>query len=105
MGISNLIFYSLAAWRLTYLIVNETGPFGIFSKLREIAGLKYDRVGHMISAKNRFWEGLGCMYCVSVWVGFLMLGIYLLWGHAGVTIFSLPLFLSMGVILWERFLA
>jgi hypothetical protein len=46
----------LAVWRLTHLLSNEDGPWGVFERLRLAAG-------------RGFWgELLHCFYCLSVWV-------------------------------------
>lgn len=53
------ILATLAAYRLSWLIVRDEGPFGVFAKLR----------GH-IDANQQTWigRGLNCLNCVSFWV-------------------------------------
>lgn len=50
-----IAFLSIIVWRITYMITQETGPLGIFERMREIK--------HLISP-------LHCFYCTSVWVAF-----------------------------------
>lgn len=51
------ILAALAAFRITVLIVRDNGPWDVFARLRKVA---------------RFSKLLSCVYCVSVWVGFLI---------------------------------
>lgn len=50
-----------AVWRLTQMLQNEDGPFGIFARLQAWAARKPERVGGI----NR---GFYCFWCLSVWV-------------------------------------
>lgn len=43
---------SLAVWRVSYMLTNETGPFDVFYRIRQ----------------TRLVNLLSCMYCTSVWV-------------------------------------
>lgn len=55
------IIVGLASWRLANLLVNESGPFDIFERIRYLAGI---RVGEV----NGFLPLLfSCVYCMSVW--------------------------------------
>jgi hypothetical protein len=55
-----LIVAALATWRLSSLLLYESGPFGVFMHLRSQA------------AWTSFTAQLfSCMYCMSVWVGLL----------------------------------
>ena len=67
----NLILLTFATWRLGSLIRNESGPYKIFDKFRDWAGITEvyegeDRVlygnGTVIS------EILECFWCLSIWV-------------------------------------
>lgn len=59
---------SLAVWRVTYMLVEENGPFDVFCHLRNVPFLK---------------ELLECPYCTSVWVAipatFIIRGNVLTW--------------------------
>lgn len=53
-----LIVAGLATWRLCSLLQREAGPFSMFTHVRSLA------------AARPFWSQiLGCIYCLSVWVG------------------------------------
>ena len=61
----------LATWRLSNLIANEDGPFDVFARLRLRAGVYYDVDSNPIG-KNVFARGLLCIWCVSVWIAFVV---------------------------------
>jgi hypothetical protein len=58
----------LATWRLTSLFVDERGPFDIFGKIRDLAGIKYDEYSRPC-ADTEIGKALLCPWCTSVWVG------------------------------------
>jgi hypothetical protein len=66
-----LLFLVLATWRATSLLVNEDGPFEAFAKFRYWAGVRYDSVRGVWYGENTFAEGLTCVWCVSLWTGFM----------------------------------
>lgn len=55
----NLILLSLAAWRVTALLVYDDGPYGIFVRLRDAIG-----------------GPLNCFWCTSVWVSLMASFVY-----------------------------
>jgi hypothetical protein len=57
----DLLVLCLATWRLAYMVTRESGPFDVFTTLRERLPL-----GGLTS----------CIYCASVWAALLLL---LLW--------------------------
>jgi len=64
----------LAVWRLSNLVVNEDGPFAIFSRLRYKSGIRTipmrtedGQIESVKVAKNTLAQGLTCLWCVSVW--------------------------------------
>lgn len=67
---------ALATWRLTALLVYESGPFGIFVRLRERLGIVHDDDGHPASWPD---GGLGrlftCVWCLSFWTALAVCGI------------------------------
>ena len=99
---STLIIAVLATWRITSLFVYEAGPWDVFSRLRELAGLEYGARGESVSAKYKILEVLFCVWCLSLWVGGLFLLIYLVLGEGWVVAASLPFALSMGAIVVDR---
>lgn len=84
---TELIVGILATWRLSALLFYDTGPFGVFQHLRELA-------------EGRAFIGdlLGCFWCVSVWVG-LACAAAILCGYWWVL---LPFALSGGAVLLSR---
>lgn len=59
----------LATWRLTSLFVHEYGPFRIFHKIREWAGIIHDTDSNVIGSDDSFFaQLLECFWCTSIWV-------------------------------------
>lgn len=80
MDIPSLIVLGLATWRLSSLLVWEDGPFHLFARIRELAGIKHDEDGKPFMIPDRFWATLlSCVWCASVWVatGWFVLWIFL----------------------------
>lgn len=64
MDIVEIVVLILAAWRLTVLFLQDTGPFNFLDRIRHRAGahVDYEEAGEL----GRL---LQCPYCFSVWVG------------------------------------
>lgn len=60
----------LICYRLSLLIAKEEGPFGIFQKLRVIAGA-YDYGANGLPSSN-LGRGISCPLCVGVWIALLL---------------------------------
>jgi hypothetical protein len=96
----DIIILILTTWRLTSLLTSEDGPFGIFERLRKLAGVRYDGDG-LPFATNEVAKAFTCPWCLSVWVGAaLAIAHYLLptvafW-------LALPFALSAGVIVIQE---
>ncbi len=63
-----LLVSALATWRISNLLMFESGPFNALEIMRKWLGVKeaYD--------PDKLWTGFisglfSCMYCLSVWVG------------------------------------
>lgn len=64
------IILALATWRVSSLLVNEAGPWSIFVKIREAAGIKHDTDGKVWLVPERFLaQILSCVWCASLWAG------------------------------------
>ena len=63
MTLLDLLLLSLAAWRLSYLIASEEGPYHILTRFRARFSL-----GGLTT----------CIYCLSVWMA---LGVYVLYQY------------------------
>lgn len=62
LSLLDLLILALATWRLAYLLVRETGPFGLFTRLR---------------ARTTLGGVLNCTYCMSIWTAALMAALWL----------------------------
>jgi hypothetical protein len=51
---------ALAAYRATYMILGEDGPFDLVRKLRE-------RIYSNYKADHWIYRGFDCPYCISFW--------------------------------------
>lgn len=72
----------LSTWRITRILMEETGPYDVFKTLRDKALIE-------ALAQHRHWieihEALQCKFCLSVWVGMMIAiatGQNILWGFA-----------------------
>lgn len=82
-----LLILILATWRLSSLLVNEEGPFGMFLKLRLLIAPVTDL--------------LTCIWCFSIWLGLTFTLLY--WYSPAVTFWiALPFALSAGAIAWDK---
>lgn len=66
-----LVVFSLLTWRLSSLLAKEDGPFELFARLRDRVGVRFDDYSHCIG-KNVVAQGLCCVWCSSVWVGWFI---------------------------------
>lgn len=79
MKVTDLLIYGLATWRLASLFVQEDGPFDVFVKLRELAGIEHDENKEPYIIPDNFFAGiLSCVWCCSMWAALLWGVIYLL---------------------------
>lgn len=80
MSIELIVLLGLATWRVSSMIVNESGPFDVFLKLRSLAGIKHDENGKQMEVPSMFFAQLfSCVWCSSMWVAaFWVLAWYIL---------------------------
>lgn len=64
MDLPILIVGGLATWRLSLMVVKESGPMAIFARLRASAASRGSNPGGI-------YELLSCISCSSVYVGFV----------------------------------
>lgn len=58
--LERLIVAALATWRISSLMLYETGPFDAFTRVRSFA------------SRTLFTAELfSCVYCISIWIGAL----------------------------------
>lgn len=67
----DLLIRGLATWRVAHMLVHEIGPYGIFTKVRQFAGIEHDSEGYPSVWSSR--NVLSCVWCTSVWVGLVAL--------------------------------
>lgn len=66
------VILALATWRLSSMIVREDGPAYVFRGLRELSGITHDESGVVVMIPDGFLpQLLSCVYCSSIWVGFI----------------------------------
>lgn len=99
-NLSEILVIIIACWRLSSLLVYETGPLGIFSWLRDFVGVKYDD----FSFPYGKWfvpKLFSCIDCMSVWVG-IVLSIAYFFLPTATVILSFGLCLSMASMVIDR---
>lgn len=69
MSLLDLIALSLATWRITNLIVDdsEAGPWDSLHGLRRIIGVRYDNKNRPFGT-NELARAMTCMWCASLWI-------------------------------------
>lgn len=65
-----LVILILANFRIAVLLADDTGPFGIFTKLRSFLERK-SRTSPTVR-KSKMDEGIECKRCNSIWGGVLL---------------------------------
>ena len=102
MNIVELLILVLATWRITNLIVDdsEAGPWDILNRIRYLAGYRYDEMNRPAST-NIVSSAMLCFWCLSFWVGFILLLVSLLPYWIGYYIL-LPFALSAGALLVKK---
>lgn len=69
MDIANLLIYGLAVWRISSLLVNEEGPWGVFESFREWLGIERIFDPEYLQVPDRFFPQIfACVWCMSIWV-------------------------------------
>ena len=68
----------LASWRLASLLVNEDGPWAVFSRLRYWAGIRKvpvktgEQTDILVVGSSSLAQGLTCVWCISVCASVLL---------------------------------
>jgi hypothetical protein len=99
----DFIILALATWRLSNLLVNESGPYDVFERVRAKVGVYYDDYGNPQGA-NELARGLTCVYCVSTWIAAALTVLLYLLGTTVVWIFT-PLAVSAAAVLVDGVLS
>lgn len=70
----HIIVAAFAGWRIASLLVNESGPWNLFLRLRQRLGAEDDGVFFDTAP---FWHGLfSCVWCAAIWTTPPMWGLY-----------------------------
>ena len=92
MNLFALIAISLATARIVRFLIVDKGPFNLFVKVREAAGIYewVDKDGNDIRrVKDWFWGGLlDCHWCLGIWAAIIA---FIIWRHFP------PLIIVLGV--------
>jgi hypothetical protein len=97
------LILALATWRISALLTKEAGPFHVFEKLRELAGITHDSDGGVQMIPSKFFaELLSCVWCASIWVASGWVILYVLVPDIAFML-AFPLALSTIAIFVDRF--
>jgi len=72
----DFIILALATFRISSLIADEDGPFGLFEWIRSKIGVQRDDKGKAYGTNN-FAVGLVCQWCNSIWIGVVLMLLYM----------------------------
>lgn len=100
----SLLILALAATRLSQLLKDEYGLFGIFEKLRDLAGVDEDMEGGRVGEEaqpNQLAGVLSCIWCVSLWAAIGFVIAYYFFPVETIWV-ALPLALSEAVIFLDK---
>ena len=96
----DFLILALATFRISSLIADEDGPFGLFDWARTLVGVKRNETGQTYG-ENNFAIGVICLWCNSVWIGLILMALYVLSKQIAVWI-CFPLALSTVTIIISR---
>lgn len=106
MTVTDLLILALATWRLSSLLADEPGPWGLFETLRTKIGIVYleDSTTGDRDGRNELARNVLCTWCNSLYIsGLGWAGLYALLGPVAIWI-ALPAALSAAAIYVERFI-
>ncbi len=97
-----LITGILLTWWVAKLISQEYGPAGVFMRLRYAVGIRYDEYSTVVY-KNELAHLVGCIRCLSVWVGWAV-SFFILDSSSIINVLSYGLVFSAGAVVLEEWL-
>ena len=65
------LILALATWRISKLLISESGPYEVLAKLRDVVGITYNEHSLPV-ATNELAKLFLCIWCMSIWVGLLL---------------------------------
>lgn len=71
----DFLVLALAVWRISSLLVNESGPYTILDLFRHQVGVRYTDKGESYTT-NELAELFSCIWCLSIWIGGLVTILY-----------------------------
>lgn len=95
MNAFEFILIALAVYRLSYMLVIESGPLAIFVHLRNLLGATDTECARQRYNAPYITNVLCCLLCTSVWVSALMLGV---WELAPIVVYWLGIAGAMLVV-------
>lgn len=99
-----LLVVTLATWRISSMVANERGPFGVFYRIRERVGIQHGDDGRPFIVPEKFLAELfSCVWCNSVWIG-CGLTILLAVSPGATFWISLPFSMSALAIMMQKFI-
>lgn len=102
MTLLEFVVLALATWRISSLLVDESGPFRIFIRIREKVGITHDMDDNVAIIPDGFMpELLSCIWCTSLWVGLIWTLMYLLCNY--LLYLALPFALSAVAIKFNNY--
>lgn len=72
----DFIILALATFRISHLVADEDGPWGLFEWIRGKIGVRRDEKGEPYGTNN-FAVGLVCQWCNSIWIGVVLMLLYI----------------------------
>ena len=72
----DFLILGLATFRISSLIADEDGPLGLFEWVRGKVGVRRDERGENYGTNN-FAVGLVCQWCNSIWIGVILMFLYI----------------------------
>jgi len=65
------VILALITWRIAHMLVHERAPFAMLTRFRRAVGVAYDANSN-VYARRELGELFLCVWCLSVWVGWLI---------------------------------
>jgi hypothetical protein len=73
-----LVLAAFAVWRISAILVEERGPWDICYRFRKFIGIEHDGNMDVDVVPERFFPLLfSCIKCTSVWIGLLVMVVFL----------------------------
>lgn len=98
-----LVVVALAVYRVSHMIVMESGPFKVFGRWRKWL-IAWDAAGNPDGLPEKsHWlvEGIMCVFCVSFWLA-LPAAVAVLWPRKSTDLVALWLALSAATLILRK---